>query len=408
VIFDRTIADHRDIWMECATNPVYPQAGTWIYDRANWCPGCMVNPENYNFFVKPGSTHELDVNMQPYRVKKGKPSANYVFSSFLVMYGKPRATHDAAIEAIIAPSVDDNFSRMNPVGFQPRILVKNNGTAPLKSLKIEYGPAGLKPASYTWTGEIEFGRTVEVALPGTLQATRAEELFVVALGKPNGRTDEYPGDNRMTSVMKAPPVYPDKFILVCKTNRDTAQTAWKITDASGKIWYQKKEADLKMSTEYRDTVTLPKGLYELLVTDKEGDGLEFWANPRAGMGYVKLVSADGRLIRMFGSDFGNEIRQNFTVDNQKAPTPFQDAMVLVYPHRPTQNTTLMLFFNEPKTVKASLAAADGKLLQELTWFDVRESNFVIDLSNYPDGIYMLTLKYGDKTEAIRLKKAGRR
>jgi len=81
--------------------------------------------------------------------------------------------------------------------------------------------------------------------------------------------------------MLAPPVYPEKFIVVCKTNKDTAQTAWKITDAAGKIWYQKKEADMKISTEYKDTISLPKGQYQLLVTDKEGDGLEFWANPRA-------------------------------------------------------------------------------------------------------------------------------
>lgn len=408
VLFDNQIVEHRDIWIECATNPVYPQAGTWIYDRANWCPGCMVDPENYNFFVKPGSTHEINVDMQPYKVTKGKPSANYVFSSFVVMCKKPRAENDAAIEAIIAPSTDDNFSRMNPVGYQPRILIKNNGTSTLKSLKIEYGLAGQKPMIYNWTGHLEFGRITEIRLPGTLENNKPIDHFNATISKPNGRTDEYTNDNRMTSVMEAPPVYPEKFILVCKTNKDTAQTGWKINDAAGKVWYQKKENDLKTNTEYRDTISLPKGQYELLVTDTEGDGLEFWANPRGGMGYVKLVSTDGKLIRTFGSDFGNEIRQNFEVNNQKTLTPNQDVMVLVYPHRPTQNTTLMLFFSEPQTVKARLTTADGKLLQEMAWFKVIENNFQIDLSNYPDGIYMLELRYGDKTESIRLKKAGRR
>ena len=27
------------VWTECAGNPVYPQGGTWVYDRAGWCPG---------------------------------------------------------------------------------------------------------------------------------------------------------------------------------------------------------------------------------------------------------------------------------------------------------------------------------------------------------------------------------
>lgn len=408
VIFDNQIIEHRDIWSECASNPVYPQAGTWIYDRANWCPGCMVNPETFNFFVQPGSTHEINVDMQPYKVTRGEVTANYVFSSFLVMYEKPQAKNDAAIEAIIAPSTDDNFSRMNPVGYQPRILVKNNGAVNLKSLRIVYGLAGRKPMEFTWTGELEFGKVIEITLPGILQTDKIQELFSATLSKSNNVSDEYPGDNRMSSIMIAPPVYPGKFIMACKTNKDTAQTAWRITDATGKIWYRKIESDLKASTEYRDTINLPNGHYELLVTDNEGDGLEFWANSRGGMGSVKLVSSDGKLIRNFGSDFGNEIRQYFTVDNQKPLSPYQEAMVMVYPHRPTQNTTLMLFFNDPQTVKARLNTAEGKPLQEMTWYDVRENNFGIDLSNYADGIYILELKYGDKTENIRLKKAGRR
>jgi hypothetical protein len=407
IYFDKQLVEHRDIWMECGTNPVYPQAGTWIYDRANWCPGCMVNPENFNFLVNPGSTHEINIDMQPYKVKKGKPSANYVFSSFLVMYEKPRAANDAAIEAIIAPSTDDNFSRLNPVGYQPRILVKNNGTSTLTSLRIEYGLGGEKLNGFVWTGDLEFGKIIEITLPGLVQTTKIKDVFNVILSKPNKKVDEYAGDNKMSSTVFAPPVYPNKFVLFCKTNKDTAQTAWKITDAMGKVWFEKKEADLKSNTEFRDTISLPKGEYQLLVTDTAGDGLEFWANARGGMGYVKLASPNGKLIKSFGSDFGSEIRQSFTVDSNRPVTPFQEAMVLVYPHRPTLNTTLMLAFNEPQTVKARLTTPDGKLLQEMAWYDITQGNFLIDLSNYPDAIYMLELKYGDKTDNIRLKKAGR-
>ena len=42
------------VWKECALNPVYPQGGTWIYDRAGWCPGMAtdvkesdITPYNY-------------------------------------------------------------------------------------------------------------------------------------------------------------------------------------------------------------------------------------------------------------------------------------------------------------------------------------------------------------------------
>ncbi len=408
ILFDGKIAEHRDIWMTCGSNPVYPQAGTWIYDRANWCPGCMVNPEHFDLFVNPGTTHTVDINMEPYTVTRGEATANYVFSSFLIQYGKPRATNDIAIEEILAPSVHENFSRMNPVGYDSKILIRNCGAQSLKSLKIEYGLAGQVPMVYLWTGNLAFGKSEEILLPGILVSDLEKDLFTVTLSKPNGKADQYTGDNRMTSIRVAPPIYPSKFILIGKTNRDSSQTSWKITDPSGKIWYQKTESDLKDNTEYQDTITLPDGHYSLLVTDKGGDGLEFWANPRAGMGNVRLASTDGKLIKAFGSDFGNGIFQSFTVDSRKPEFTTQEAMVLAYPHRPTQNTTLMLHFNQPQTVTGRLTTQDGKLLQEMTWHDVTQGNFLIDLSNYPDGIYMLMLKYGDQTESIRLKKAGRR
>ncbi len=405
VLFDGKVVEHRDIWMKCGTNPVYPQAGTWIFDRANWCPGCMVNPEHFDLFVEPGSTHVIDVNMEPYIVTKGKPSANYVFSSFLVEHEKPRSANDAAIEEILAPSIHENFSRMNPVGYDARILIRNNGTEPLKSVKIEYGLAGQKPLVYNWMGSLAFGRSEEIVLPGMLRTDKEKDLFTVTLSRPNGKQDQFTGDNRMSSVMTAPPVYPPKFVLICKTNRDTLQTAWKITDDAGKTWYQKSESELEADNEYRDTISLPDGHYNLMVTDKGGDGLEFWYNARAGMGYIRLASPDGRLIKAFGSDFGNEIFQSFTVDSRSPEFATQDAMVLVYPHRPTQNTTLMLHFNRPQTVKTRLTTQEGKLLQEMAWHEVTRGNYGIDLSNYPDAIYMLEISYDGKTENIRLKKA---
>jgi hypothetical protein len=303
----------------------------------------------------------------------------------------------------------------------------------LKSLKIRYGLPGqiqnslnwtgslnpgkpvedsrdssIKIITYTWNDSLEYGKTREILLPGRLGVNKEMDLFTVTLSEPNGTKDEYDGDNRMTSVMMAPPVYPEKFIVVFRTNRDTVQNKWTIHGLENPETGFRQSGNFQPNTEYRDTVTLPSGQYQFHVTDTEGDGLEFWANPRGGMGQVKLVSMDGKLIHAFGSDFGSEIRQSFEVGGNRPLTPFQDALVMVYPHRPTLNTTLMLFFNDPQTVKGKLTLPDGKVLQEMTWNDVREGNFTIDLSNYPDGIYMLELKYGEKTESIRLKKAGRR
>tara|TARA_B100001093_G_scaffold496650_1_gene542614 strand:+ start:939 stop:1346 length:408 start_codon:yes stop_codon:yes gene_type:complete len=32
-----------DVWKDCGMIPIYPQGGTWPFDRAGWCPGTEVD-----------------------------------------------------------------------------------------------------------------------------------------------------------------------------------------------------------------------------------------------------------------------------------------------------------------------------------------------------------------------------
>jgi hypothetical protein len=50
------------VWTECAENPIYPQGGTWIYDRAGWCPGQAsdLREDDITQLVNPGQIHNID------------------------------------------------------------------------------------------------------------------------------------------------------------------------------------------------------------------------------------------------------------------------------------------------------------------------------------------------------------
>lgn len=53
---------------DCEDNPCSPQGGTWLFDRAGWCPGDKVTP--WDVFitntVTPGQPATLDYDIQPY------------------------------------------------------------------------------------------------------------------------------------------------------------------------------------------------------------------------------------------------------------------------------------------------------------------------------------------------------
>ncbi len=57
------------LWRDdCEDNPCSPQGGTWLYDRAGWCPGDKVTPWDLDITnsVIPGQTAVIDYNVQPY------------------------------------------------------------------------------------------------------------------------------------------------------------------------------------------------------------------------------------------------------------------------------------------------------------------------------------------------------
>ncbi len=53
---------------DCASNPCSPQSGTWVFNRAGWCPGQEVVPWDYNItsLTAPGQAVYLDYVLQPY------------------------------------------------------------------------------------------------------------------------------------------------------------------------------------------------------------------------------------------------------------------------------------------------------------------------------------------------------
>ena len=101
------------VWTPCAGNPVYPQGGTWIYDRAGWCPGQASDLKEIDItnLVSPSQIHNID-----YGVVSAGGTSNYWVSNQLVSYGPANFSLDAAVVDILSPSNEVKYSRQNPYG----------------------------------------------------------------------------------------------------------------------------------------------------------------------------------------------------------------------------------------------------------------------------------------------------
>jgi len=75
------------------------QPGTWLYDRANWCPGEAVHvfQNELTPYVTPGDSVVINVDMQSFTNLDLSHGAGYQIDGQLITYGAPNFTLDAEL-----------------------------------------------------------------------------------------------------------------------------------------------------------------------------------------------------------------------------------------------------------------------------------------------------------------------
>jgi len=380
---DGNLIDHRNMWKDCGGNPLYPQGGTWIYDRAYWCPGDLQEPDIMDVFTKPGR-HEVALQMEPYTAT-GNVQAVENISAYLFQYSTPRQKTDVAIESIMVPSDEQRFFRLNPASVTPRIVIRNLGADPLRSLTIVYGTDGFEKKTFRWKGYLSFNKTEEILLPGEIREKENVNIFSVVLTNPNGKKDAWPGDNTLQSTFTAPVRLPSDFVIQLLTNNKPKDNRVYLVNSRLDTLFQKTPAQLEPGTVYTDTVRVGEGNYSLYLTDTAGDGLEFWAEPRNGDGYLRLFDLKGNLIHAFESDCGNgemlsfKAVPGFVPDTTQAKHAFS-----LYPRSVTDQTQLSVVSNKLANMTVVITV-DGVVWQKHEYKAIKNATFSYDLIHLPAG-----------------------
>jgi len=312
-----------NVWKDCGNNPIYPQGGTWPFDRAGWCPGTKVDEYEFELTpkVSPGDTITLDYSIEPFR-DSGEKDGTFRMSHQLFSYGPPNFNYDAAVESIKVPNSEDQFSRLNPSSGNPIVVISNQGQYPISNLVIKYGIKGSRKHKVFWKGNLKFLESEEVTLPAlSWKKIRDSGIFEVEIDLPRGLKDENISNNVLRSKYVKPLNLPEEFILAIQTNNlgRAAENRFYIKDVTGLVWYYQDA--FEDSTTYRLPIELSRGSYQFKFTDDMQDGISIhWWNRNAAPeavginGQVQIESLDGDTLVTFPSDYGQELLLNFIVE----------------------------------------------------------------------------------------------
>ena len=311
-----------NVWKDCGNNPIYPQGGTWPFDRAGWCPGTKVDEHEFELtpLITPGDTIDFNYSIE-YFSDNGEKDGTFRMSHQIISYGKPNYNNDAGIVDIITPSSADKYKRFNPDCSNPRIIIQNTGAYTLNSLKITYGLKKGYKSVYQWYGNLSFLEKEEVWLPiPNWERLTDNQEFIITVSNPNNSPDENSLNNELISEVDLPKILPSEFILQIKTNNigRAKENSFTITNNLGAVFYSKN--NFNDSTEYNIPIKLDDGFYKFLFVDDVEDGISvhWWnrvdAPDKVGInGKVRIISNNGAELQKFHSSFGQELLFNFRI-----------------------------------------------------------------------------------------------
>lgn len=375
------------VWQECGDNPIFPQGGTWIYDRAGWCPGMPSTLFEFDItpLVTPGQSSNID-----YGVLSASGASNYIVNNQLVSYGAANFITDAALVDVKNPTNRVEYSRKNPACIDPIVVIRNTGSDTLTSLDIKYWVNDSTHSStFNWTGTIPFMAEESISLPTTLiwqGMNVGNNIFHAEISNPNGSNDEYAFNNHIQTNFEAPKVLPGKIMIVFKTNNVPWESSYELLDDQGTVITS--SGSMAANTTYFDTLDLNDGCYTLKVKDSDDDGLSFWAN-NDGSGYVAIRSHTGQTLQSFNPDFGKSIIYHFNTDallyNQLRENTTD---IQVYPN-PSSGSFMI---NGLKTLPESISLFDQSGREYLIKPEVADGDLRIDTQGYAPGIYIIRLE----------------
>lgn len=381
-------------WTECSNNPVYPQGGTWIYDRAGWCPGAPTDVHEWEVLSAVQGEDQFSLD---YGINTANGTSNYIVNIQMIEYDEANFSNDVSMDRIIAPSRDIEFFRFNPICDSPIVRIKNTGASQLTSADIYYGVEGKDLLKYTWNGNIGFLETVDVRLPFFGEGRwSAGNTFIARVENPNGVQDEYENNNELKEDFYPVGYISGDLVVEMRTNLVPGESRWVLIDSNNETVATSASA-LSHSTTYTDTITGLNGCYKLRFLDSGQDGISWWANSD-GNGYIRLRSTDGTWITL-EPDFGQEITYSFTT-GELVPTNelvVSDHDMLIIPN-PTSSSVVLELTGFENQLQVVVYDQYGKLIQDVrkTTVDPNYERMQIDLGTFPDGVYLIKAKDGNK------------
>ena len=384
------------VTQECSMNPIFPQGGTWVFDRQGWCPGeqSFTHEADITGIVPAGDVLKLDYTTTAPLSANG--DYRYHVAHQVVGYGEPNFQNDASIINIMAPNNGAEFRRVGNICDNPIVVVRNTGANDLTSVTINYWINDAQtPQTYTWEGNLEFmeEETIEIPAPRSLwfDVLQENNRFYAEVSNPNGAADDYVFNNSKSATFDLPEVMDNDIFVSFRTNNNAFENTYRLLDSEGnQVGFNALPAN---NTTYTDPYTLADDCFKFVVTDSAQDGIEWFASPAQGSGIIRFQNTNGVTVKTFEPDFGGGFEFNFSTNFVVSSEELEFlTSIALYPNPTNHLATIQA----SDLTKANVFVTDvlGRQVSThiLSHFD---DAITLDVKHLDAGIYFVVIQKND-------------
>jgi hypothetical protein len=281
----------------------------------------------------------------------------------------------------------------NTSTFTPQVTIKNLDSYPLTSAVLSFNLPGFHH-EYTWNGNLGQNETTQVTFP-LWWFSEGEHTLVYNIESVNGGSNIASSG---TSLEVDFTIITNGQMIVVDVLTDSypEETTWKlINDATSEVIYSEGPFDGENTNNIKE-MCLGDGCYTFTIFDSWGDGMSgsSWGNPADGL--VTITNTNTSEVYMnfpAGSDWSEHSAQFCIAASNVENT--KNYVKDIYP-----NPTTGIINIEFPDVIANIEIYNN-LGQILIHSDVSDNNTSINLSNLPNGIYMIKITTDKETTTKR-------
>ncbi len=218
---------------------------------------------------------------------------------------QPTGTNNVSLEKIYE-IIDICEGAISPV-----IKIKNNGSADINSLTIEYDiNSGATTGTYNWSGDpIAFNSYADIELDEITFDLESSNSLELEITQVNSSSDDDPSDNSGNQSFSQAPDVTNHIFLELHTDNWGSECTWNIKNSQGEI--------IKSGGPYGNNQTIEENFF----LDPDCNTFNLMDSYGDGGGEVILEDSDGTMFFYTNGSYGSGVSQSFST-NAFVPTVF--------------------------------------------------------------------------------------